>query len=116
MSLSLSWRAVLGRELMTANTPGFSKHSSHLPTGETPKNQPRSFWGAAPPHRAQLAAPATHPCGSSPHALLGTTAGRKVYLASTGVQPLQRASGETFFPMTHPAHRKTGLTANVKPL
>lgn len=31
MSLTLSWRAALGKELMAAGSPHFSKQSSHLP-------------------------------------------------------------------------------------
>lgn len=107
MSLTLPPRAVLGRELMVANTPGFSKHSlTHWrdikkPTGE--------LFG-----RAQSTVPETHPHESSPHAPLGTKAGMKVYLTSTTVQPPQGGSGKVFLPVTHPVHRKSD--ANTKPL
>lgn len=104
MRLSLSQRTALGRELMAANTPRFSKHSSHPPTGETPKNQPGSFWGATPPHRAQLTAPRLTRVGLPPV---------KVCLASTPVQPFQRALDKVVFPVTS---NKTGSTVHVKPL
>lgn len=93
MSLSLSLRAALDRELMAANTAGFSKHSSHRPrdikkpTLPSGRSMGRNLWlsldtfcwhwgacsstrynvGVPTPWDGPLQMETTPPCLHSPH-------------------------------------------------